>query len=168
MGLIERKKKIIINLDLFRKENINYSCSYPFHPKNNGLDYLYELATYSSICRHCEEGACVRSCPVEALFRNDNGILKRFNLRCVSCKSCSIACPFGTIIPEILPYKVSTCDYCLDRVSDNDIPLCVKTCSIKDAIQFREAIKEDSNAFSVGDNLIVYATYWQGGLEKKL
>lgn len=168
MGLSERKKKLIINLDLFRKERVSYSCSYPFHAKNNGLDYLYELATYSSICRHCEEGACVKACPVDALFRMENGILVRYNLRCISCKSCSIACPFGTIIPDILPYRVSICDYCIDRVSDEDIPLCVKTCSIKGAIDFRKPDKKEGEAFSVGDNLIVFATYWQGGLEKKL
>ena len=168
MGLSKRKKKLIINLDLLRKEKVDYSCSYPFHHRNNGLDYLFELATYSSICRHCEEGTCVRACPVDALYKSETGILKRYNLRCVSCKSCSIACPFGTIIPEILPYRVSLCDYCLNRVSDNDVPLCVKTSSVENLVEFKEPAKQSDGFFLVGDNLAVYATYWQGGLEKKL
>jgi Fe-S-cluster-containing dehydrogenase component len=168
MGLNKRNKKLIINLDLFRKEKISYSCSYPFHKQNSGLDYLFELATFSSICRHCEAGTCVKACPVDALFRTETGVLKRYNMRCISCKSCSIACPFGTIIPEILPYRVSLCDYCLDRISDKDVPLCVKTCSVEGAVEFKESPDLTDGTFSVGENLIVYATYWQGGVEKKL
>lgn len=167
MGLKKKNKKLILNLDLFRKEKINYSCSYPFHKQNNGLDYLFELATYSSICRHCEEGTCVKACPVDALFRTETRVLIRYNMRCISCKSCSIACPFGTIIPELLPYRVSLCDYCLDRLND-DVPLCVKTCSKEGVVEFKEPVEQKDGTFAVGDNLIVYATNWQGGVEKKL
>ena len=31
-------------------------------------------------------------------------MIKRHNLRCVSCKSCALACPFGTIYMELLPF----------------------------------------------------------------
>jgi Fe-S-cluster-containing hydrogenase component 2 len=48
--------------------------------------------------------SCVLACPFDALERTEEGIIKRHNLRCVSCKSCALACPFGTIYTELLPF----------------------------------------------------------------
>ena len=38
------------------------------------------------------------------------GVIMRYNLRCVSCKSCALACPFGTIYTEMLPFYATHCD----------------------------------------------------------
>ena len=65
---------------------------------------LRERATFELVCRRCEHASCVEACPFEALERGENGIVKRHNMRCVSCKSCSLACPFGTIYMELLPF----------------------------------------------------------------
>jgi Fe-S-cluster-containing dehydrogenase component len=167
MGLKNNSnKKLIINLDNFRSDKINPECSYPFNSNDTGITNLIEVATYSLICRHCEEGACVKSCPTQALFRSENGIIKRYNMRCISCKSCSVACPFGTIIPEMLSYRVSICDYCLERVKDK--PLCVKSAKSKNILDYVEVSEINKDFINVGDNLLVYATKWQGGTEKKL
>lgn len=157
MGL----RKLYIDLDrCLSCDDENCSCSYIFHPKNSGIINLMEVATFAVICRKCEEGTCVRSCPEDALEKREDGILTRYNMRCISCKSCSLACPFGTIIPEIIPYKVSQCDFCLGRVAQNEIPVCVATCR-SDAIKYGD-FKQDltKGEYAVGGNMIVKAYAW--------
>ncbi|NNK37968.1 MAG: hypothetical protein HKP03_05775 [Xanthomonadales bacterium] len=63
-----------------------------------------ERATFELVCRRCEVASCVLACPFDALERTEEGIIKRHNLRCVSCKSSALACPFGTIYTELLPF----------------------------------------------------------------
>lgn len=65
---------------------------------------LRERATYELVCRRCEQASCVRACPFDALEKTSDGVIKRHNMRCVSCKSCALACPFGTIYMELLPF----------------------------------------------------------------
>jgi Fe-S-cluster-containing dehydrogenase component len=81
-------------------------------------------------------------------------------MRCISCGSCSHACPYGTIYPELVPLLVHNCDFCLDRRDAKDEPLCITTCSYG-ALALREADKElGENEFLVGDNIIVHSTHW--------
>ncbi|MFH0877330.1 MAG: 4Fe-4S dicluster domain-containing protein [Candidatus Omnitrophota bacterium] len=161
-----KDKRLTIDLDVCSAgecKKCEIQCSYFYHPNNNGIVSVAELATYALVCRKCESPHCVPSCPVEALEQQkDKGkLLVRHNMRCISCQSCSHACPYGTIYPELLPLLIHTCDFCLDRRSDKDEPLCIKSCpygalSLKNA---DEALAE--NMFLVGDNIIVHSTHWQ-------
>lgn len=180
------EKKLYIDLDLCsRCPKCVIECSYFYHPGNNGITTLRELAAYLLICRKCKEGTCVTACPQEALEKQENLVLKRYNLRCIKCNSCALACPFGTILPEVIPYAVSFCDYCLDRVRsnpalsnkgqgvplqaetsngvdrrNNDLPLCVKTCPYG-ALKFGEIKpEEEKDEYLIGDNLVVHCHLW--------
>jgi Fe-S-cluster-containing hydrogenase component 2 len=113
-------------------------CSYIYHPQNNGITSIRELATFSLICRKCEEAPCVNSCYRNALKKDENKILKRAKFLCTSCKTCSIACPFGVILVDFLQYLDAKCDYCIKR----DKKLCIETCPYK-AIEIKEIEKED-------------------------
>ena len=81
-----------------------------------GIVSVAELASYALVCRRCEEPHCVNACPQEALEQQKDQakLLVRHPLRCISCKSCSHACPYGTIYPEHVPLLFHHCDYCLD------------------------------------------------------
>ncbi len=134
-------------------------CSYFFHPVNNGLISLIELATFALVCRRCENPHCVASCPVEALERTDrDGLVVRYRMRCVKCKSCSHACPYGTIYPEILTHLANICDYCAERGG----PTCVSTCP-HGALKAVPADYEpkDEHEFLIGDRLVVRSTHWE-------
>ncbi len=106
------------------------NCSYFFHPENKGIVSVVELAAYYLVCRKCEEPHCVNSCPQDALEQQEDKDkqLIRHNMRCISCKTCSHACPYGTIYPEFVPYMVHNCDFCLGRRDEKDEPLCIKSC----------------------------------------
>jgi len=149
------EKRLFIDLDICSKcPECVVECSYFYHPDNEGVSSLLEYATFAVICHRCDEAPCVDACYKDALEKQENDIVKRYNLRCVSCKSCTIACPFGVILSDMVPYLSSSCDYCLGRV-DKDLPICAKTCP-HDAISYKK-IEESAqeNIYFVADNLAV-------------
>ena len=157
--------RLFIDLDICAMNECkicDLKCSYFYHPRNNGIRSIEELATYALVCRKCEEPHCVAACPKEALEqqKEKDNILMRHNMRCVSCKSCSHACPYGTIYPEVVPLIIHICDYCLDRRNQNAEPLCIESCSFN-ALSLKPADQElTENTFLVGGNLIVHSTHW--------
>ena len=160
-----KDKRLFVDLDVCSagecKECV-IKCSYFYHPQNLGIISVVELAAYYLVCRRCEEAHCVNACPVEALERQEDkdNLLVRHNMRCISCKSCAHACPYGAIYPELVPLLVHNCDFCLDRRGQKDEPLCIKTCPYG-ALSLKEAGRKlDENTFLVGDNLIIHSTHW--------
>lgn len=149
-------KKLFIDYDkCLSCDKCTVKCSYIMHPENNGIISLREEIAFLFACRRCEDYPCVNSCPNGALKREEN-IVKRSNVLCVSCKSCSIACPFGTILTDIIPYLVSRCDLCNGRIKENEIPECVGSCKL-DALKFVEEgeIEEKENIYKIEDRIIV-------------
>ena len=74
-------------------------------------------------CTQCVEAWCMQACPVDAIVINlATGAKDVLEDRCVGCKVCTIACPFGTIEFNPESGKVDKCDLC-----DGD-PQCVTAC----------------------------------------
>jgi Fe-S-cluster-containing dehydrogenase component len=77
---------------------------------------------------------------------------------CTSCKSCTVACPFGIIFVDFIPYLDSQCDYCLGVVGK--FPNCVKSCPEK-AIEIKEIEENiEQNIYFVGEHLAVHTLKW--------
>ena len=141
--------KLMIDLAKCKlQEESGVQCSYKHHPENKGFDSLLEMIRFALICRRCEGAPCIKACPRGALEKintksNDAGILKRANMLCTGCGTCAIACPFGTIYTDLVPFPSSVCDLCRGRIKPGEKPLCVNTC--KDgSIDYREvAVKGD-------------------------
>lgn len=155
-------KRLLLDLEKCATcKEMKCACSYPRHPFNKGMNALLEYAAFAFICRQCEEAPCVNSCPKEALEKLPNSALKRYNVRCVSCKSCMLACPFGTIIPEIVPYLSSKCDLCAGRLKEGEEPVCVTSCPYG-VLEYVEVIESaHKNLYIVNDNLAVHCTPWR-------
>ena len=154
-------KRLLIDLNKCDGcESCGVDCAYFYRPRagDHGILKLREAATFTVVCRRCEDPGCVAACRFDALERQDNGVLKRHNMRCVSCKCCAHACPFGTIYPEALPFFVTNSDYCIG--SSADAPPCVGSCE-RGAIEYREVDAPGEDDLHVlGENLAVRAPKW--------
>jgi Fe-S-cluster-containing dehydrogenase component len=152
--------KLFVDLDICNScQECKAACDYFFHPQNNGITSLREYATFSTVCRHCEEAPCVNSCYHHALERAEDGHIKRYKMRCTSCKSCTIACPFGIIFTDFIPYLDSKCDYCLGQAWEKP-PKCVSSCPLK-AVEIKDVEESlEKNIYFVGDYLAVHSRKW--------
>ena len=98
------------------------------------------------------------SCYHNALERSNDGNLKRYKMRCTSCKSCTVACPFGVIFQDFIPYLDSKCDYCIGKTSE--FPKCILACPEK-AIEVKEVQENmEEDIYFVGEHLAVHTLKW--------
>jgi Fe-S-cluster-containing dehydrogenase component len=160
-------KRLLIDIPALLESGVpaeEIQCEYFFHRKNPGQFSLLEIAEFAVYCRQCQEAFCVSACPKEALERLETGMIKRYNMRCVGCKSCILACPFGTIFPEVLNYVTAKCDYCLNQLTENPDyqPLCVKTAPAN-AFQMVDIAQEDpaQKLYFFGDHLAIKSHHWR-------
>jgi formate dehydrogenase iron-sulfur subunit len=81
-------------------------------------------------CRHCLQPACVSACPVGAMYQTAEGVVLYDSRKCMGCRYCMMACPFG--IPryewESAAPRVRKCDLCYERLQSGGIPACVEAC----------------------------------------
>lgn len=50
-----------------------------------------------TLCNHCEDAPCVKACPTQAMYKDENGLTLHDADKCIGCKSCMLACPYGVI-----------------------------------------------------------------------
>lgn len=81
-------------------------------------------------CMHCQEPGCAEACIVGALVKTEAGPVTYDEGKCIGCRYCMVACPFG--IPNFewdkpLPW-IRKCTFCADRQGAGLKPACVTTC----------------------------------------
>lgn len=83
------------------------------------------------ICMHCANPPCVSCCPTGASVQRSDGIVMVDANKCIGCKACVMACPYGARIPNLELGIVQKCDFCVDRLAEGKQPYCVQTCHQK-------------------------------------
>jgi formate dehydrogenase iron-sulfur subunit len=81
-------------------------------------------------CMHCQQPACAAACIVGALRKTPEGPVVYDAYKCIGCRYCTIACPFGVPTFEWdtpLPY-IRKCTMCVDRLAAGMEPACAKAC----------------------------------------
>ena len=106
-----------------------------FHPRITVIKHQQQRSAVT--CHHCEDAPCARSCPNGAISHVDDSIQVN-QQKCIGCKSCVVACPFGTmqiVLTPVAAGKVKAtahkCDLCAGRENG---PACVENCPA-DALQ---------------------------------
>lgn len=102
-----------------------------FHEKRKG-DFQVEWLFRRHHCFHCTDAACIEVCPVEpekAMTRHPVfGTVYVDQHKCIGCGECQEACPYG--VPHVNDdiEKSRKCTGCFDRVANDMLPACAKTC----------------------------------------
>lgn len=115
---------------------------------------------FPALCNHCEEPPCCRACPTEATFQRADGIVMMDYHRCIACRFCMSACPYGarslnysdprkylkeinTAYPTRSKGVVEKCMFCYERLDKGEMPLCVE--ASKGAVAFGDLNDENSD-----------------------
>lgn len=113
----------------------------------NGGRYPDVTARFVTMaCMHCAEPACMKACPVDAITkRAEDGIVLIDQDKCVGCRRCEWACPYGA--PQFNPETklVEKCTFCVHRINAGLAPACVTTC-MGDALRFGDLAELEGEA----------------------
>ncbi|ACL19928.1 4Fe-4S dicluster domain-containing protein [Desulfitobacterium hafniense] len=102
-----------------------------------------------SLCMHCGNSPCVDACPTGASQQREDGIVWVEENKCVGCKACVMACPYGARVSNGAKGTVQKCNFCKDdRVDQGKVPWCVQTCHQKARI-FGDIEDQDSEVFKL-------------------
>lgn len=117
-------------------------CSFAHHDEFNPLKarihvnvFIEKSMAVPVVCYQCEEPWCAKACPAAALTvetdsKHEARIIKVNAERCVGCKMCTMACPFGCIV--VAEGRAEKCDLC------GGTPQCVRICR-SGALKFTDA-----------------------------
>jgi molybdopterin-containing oxidoreductase family iron-sulfur binding subunit len=96
------------------------------------------------LCNHCENPPCVRACPTRSTWKRDSdGVVLMDFHRCIGCRFCMAACPFGArsfnyrdprpfitetnkLFPTRMKGVVEKCNFCAERLAEGQLPACVE------------------------------------------
>lgn len=88
-----------------------------------------EVRYISTACYHCEEPACAKACPVGAYTKEKEfGVVLLDRKKCIGCKRCQAACPYGAPQFDEAKKKMDKCTLCIHRLKEGLPPACVRTC----------------------------------------
>ncbi|MDX2439984.1 MAG: 4Fe-4S dicluster domain-containing protein [Desulfobacterales bacterium] len=111
---------------------------------NRFLDEKVEHTPFLVLCNHCEDPPCCRACPTQATFkRESDGIVLMDFHRCIGCRFCMAACPFGARsfnfrdprpfieetnkdYPTRMKGVVEKCNFCAELLAVGKMPACVE------------------------------------------
>ena len=101
-------------------------------------------------CNHCENPPCVKACPVQATWKEPDGIVVVDYNWCIGCRYCEAACPyrarrFNFGRPELVKEDINPkmaylsnrprytgvmekCTFCLQRTREGLMPACLEIC----------------------------------------
>jgi len=120
----------------------NFEHAFPEHSQYKVSEEVEKIPVMT-LCNHCDNPPCVRACPTQATFKNPDGIVMMDFHRCIGCRFCMAACPYGarsfnwrdprpfikTLNPDYptrMRGVVEKCLMCYERLAENKIPACVE------------------------------------------
>jgi len=116
-------------------------------------EYVTEHVKHSNallLCNHCDNPPCVKVCPTKATFKREkDGLVMMDWHRCIGCRYCIAACPYGSRsfnyrepkkffeekgrklqpdFPARTRGVVEKCTFCEERLARGEWPACILAC----------------------------------------
>ncbi len=107
--------------------------------ERRGAAWVHDVFAYnvSLACNHCQRPICVEVCPTRAMHQRADGVVLLDPQKCVGCRYCSWACPYGAPQYDAESGKMSKCTLCADNLDQGLPPSCVAACPLR-ALEFGE------------------------------
>jgi len=154
------------------KEEVKWIWKETFEHTFHGMEHAYmpegiEKRNFLLLCNHCENPPCVRACPTKATFkRKSDGIVMQDMHRCIGCRFCMAACPFGARsfnwrdprpfikeenkrFPTRTKGVVEKCTFCYERLAEGLEPACVEAAKDTKALIFGDLSDPNSEVRQV-------------------
>ncbi len=134
-------------------QNCTLACSAfhdgEFRPHTSRIQVTtWETEGFSmpTTCQQCEDAPCVAVCPTGAM--HDDPPINRVawdEVKCIGCRMCTLACPFGAVVFETARRRIIKCDLCDGK------PECVTFCPNKalDYVEETDAARDRKKAVAV-------------------
>ena len=84
-----------------------------------------------AVCQVCRDAPCVKVCPTGASYRTEDGQIMINKEKCIGCKLCMSACPYGARTYNAEKKVVEKCTLCDHLQAIGEKPACVKACCAK-------------------------------------
>jgi len=133
------------------KDEVKWVWKEPFEHAFHGEEHEYQREDVKHslallMCNHCDSPPCVKVCPTQATWkRESDGIVMMDWHRCIGCRYCVAACPYGSRsfnwrdprphiseVNEEFPTRtrgvVEKCTFCEERLARGEMPACVEAC----------------------------------------
>jgi Fe-S-cluster-containing dehydrogenase component len=81
-----------------------------------------------TMCQQCKDAPCVNVCPTGASYRNADGVVLIDKSKCIGCKYCLMACPYGVRSWNADLKCVEKCTLCQQLTDVGELPACVAAC----------------------------------------
>ena len=112
--------------------NCELACSF-FHDGEFRLSasrihvHTWEMEGISvpTTCEQCTDAPCIPVCPTNAMHNDPGGNRVGWDeAKCIGCRVCTLACPFGAVVFEASHNRILKCDLC------GGAPECVTFCPV--------------------------------------
>lgn len=127
--------------------SLDFENGTPHYQHNTPAEDKYYMPVQ---CQQCDEPPCVDVCPVQATWKERDGIVVVDYSWCIGCRYCEAACPYharrfnwdepeipaeeinpnqGYLSNRIRPKGVmEKCTFCLHRTREGRLPACLEAC----------------------------------------
>ncbi|MFO7924063.1 MAG: DMSO/selenate family reductase complex B subunit [Bacteroidales bacterium] len=101
--------------------------------RREGQAWVPDIYSYyiSMACNHCLDPICMNSCPNNAIYRNDDGLVLIDEKRCMGCRYCEWTCPYGALHYDDEKGVMTKCTMCADYIEQGKPPACVSACPMR-------------------------------------